>query len=112
VSEVGEGGIFTAHRPMFPPDQDGIGKKSIRRAVRGFEDERLDTKLADIEGIQLLKKLEETDPEMRRVIVTGYPTLENVIQASNLGADAYLASQTRQAGGDPRDCEETTRGAR
>jgi len=50
----------------------------------------IDIKLPDFEGIQLLKKMQDTDPKMRKVIVTGYQTIENTRQALNLGADAYL----------------------
>jgi len=50
----------------------------------------IDIKLPDFEGIQLLKRMEDTEPRMRKVIVTGYQTLENTTQALNLGADAYL----------------------
>jgi len=50
----------------------------------------IDIKLPDFEGIQLLKRMGDTDPRMRKVIITGYQTLENTGQALNLGADAYL----------------------
>lgn len=55
----------------------------------------IDIKLPDFEGIELLQKLEHTDPKMRKVIVTGYQTLENTRQALNLGADAYLVKPVR-----------------
>ncbi|MGB9854880.1 MAG: hypothetical protein ACPLRY_08795, partial [Candidatus Bathyarchaeales archaeon] len=29
-------------------------------------------------------------PKMRKIIVTGYPTLHNAIEAVNRGADAYI----------------------
>ena len=50
----------------------------------------IDIKLPDFEGIELLERMEETDPKMRKVIVTGYQTPENTMRALNLGADAYL----------------------
>jgi len=50
----------------------------------------IDIKLPDFEGIQLLKRMVNTDPRMRKVIITGYQTLENTRQALNLGAHAYL----------------------
>jgi ActR/RegA family two-component response regulator len=35
-------------------------------------------------------KLRSTKPKMRKIIVTGYPTLQNAISAVNKGADAYV----------------------
>jgi len=43
-----------------------------------------------MEGIELLTKMKDTTPKMRKIIVTGYPTLHNAIEAVNKGADAYI----------------------
>jgi DNA-binding NtrC family response regulator len=43
-----------------------------------------------MEGIELLSKLRGTKPKMRKIIVTGYPTLQNAVSAVNKGADAYV----------------------
>jgi DNA-binding NtrC family response regulator len=43
-----------------------------------------------MEGIELLTKIRETTPRMRKIIITGYPTLQNAVDAVNKGADAYL----------------------
>jgi len=43
-----------------------------------------------MEGVELLKRVPDTVPKMRKIIVTGYPTLNNAVQAVNLGADAYV----------------------
>lgn len=50
----------------------------------------IDVKLPDMEGVELLKKIEDTSPEIRKVIITGYPSVENAREALNLGAHAYL----------------------
>jgi len=50
----------------------------------------IDIRLPDMEGIELLTKFRETTPRMRKVIVTGYPTLQNAVDAVNKGADAYI----------------------
>jgi DNA-binding NtrC family response regulator len=50
----------------------------------------IDVRLPDIEGTELLKAIEETTPNMVKVIVTGYPSLQNAITAVNNGADAYI----------------------
>jgi two-component system response regulator AtoC len=43
-----------------------------------------------MEGIDLLTKIRDTTPRMRKIIITGYPTLQNAVEAVNLGADAYI----------------------
>jgi two-component system response regulator AtoC len=50
----------------------------------------IDINLPDINGIQLLTKLKDGSPRMRKIIVTGYPTLPNAVDAVNKQANAYL----------------------
>jgi len=50
----------------------------------------IDVRLPDMEGIELLTKLKDTKPKMRKIIVTGYPTLQNAVSAVNKGADGYV----------------------
>ena len=50
----------------------------------------LDIVLTDTDGMKLISRIEDTDPRMRKVIITGHPTMENAIEAVNRGADAYL----------------------
>ncbi len=57
----------------------------------------LDIKLPDMEGTQLLAKLQENTPKMVKIMVTGYPSLENSIEALNEGADAYVTKPVKPA---------------
>jgi DNA-binding response OmpR family regulator len=50
----------------------------------------LDIKLPDMEGVDLLNLLKETVPKIRKIMVTGYPSMQNAITALNKKADAYL----------------------
>jgi DNA-binding NtrC family response regulator len=69
----------------------GTAKKAIERARRKcYNLALIDIRLPDIEGIELLTKMRETTPKMRKVIITGYPTLQNAVEAVNRGADAYI----------------------
>ena len=69
----------------------GTAKEAIEKSKRKFYNLALiDIRLPDMEGIQLLTKFKETTPRMRKVIVTGYPTLQNAVDAVNKGADAYI----------------------
>ncbi len=69
----------------------GTAKEAIEKTKRKFYNIALiDIRLPDMEGIELLTKIRETTPRMRKVIVTGYPTLQNAVEAVNKGADAYI----------------------
>jgi two-component system cell cycle response regulator len=57
----------------------------------------LDIKLPDIDGTQLLAKLNETAPKTVKIMVTGYPSLENSIEALNQGASAYVIKPVKPA---------------
>jgi DNA-binding NtrC family response regulator len=65
--------------------------RGIEKSENGFFNIALvDVRLPDMEGIELLPKLRTTKPKMRKIIVTGYPTLQNAISAVNNGANAYV----------------------
>jgi DNA-binding NtrC family response regulator len=66
-------------------------RKAIEITKRKFFNLALiDIRLPDMEGIELLTKMRDTTPKMRKIIITGYPTLLNAIEAVNSGADAYI----------------------
>jgi DNA-binding response OmpR family regulator len=50
----------------------------------------LDIRLPDMEGVELLKLMKDTFPRTRKIMVTGYPSMQNAIAALNKKADAYL----------------------
>lgn len=50
----------------------------------------LDIKLPDIEGTKLLTTMHRDTPKTMKIMITGYPSLENAVAALNLGADAYI----------------------
>ncbi len=67
------------------------GEEAIRKAQKTFFNLALiDVRLPDMEGTELLLRLEDTTPRMVKIILTGYPALENAIAAVNRGADGYL----------------------
>ena len=76
------------------------GEKAIKATHEKFYNLALiDIRLPDMEGTKLLTRLKDTVPRMRKIIITGYPTLQNAIEAVNKGADAYIIK--------PIDMEET-----
>jgi len=51
----------------------------------------LDMKLPDMDGMQILKGLKERKARPRVIVMTGYSTLANAVQAMKLGAVDYLS---------------------
>ena len=43
-----------------------------------------------MEGVELLKLIKDPTPRTRKIMVTGYPSMQNAITALNKNADAYL----------------------
>jgi len=75
----------------FTADTAETGQEAIRKSAAHFYNlALLDIKLPDMEGTRLLKTLHENLPKMVKIMVTGYPDLENAVESLNLGADAYL----------------------
>jgi len=67
------------------------GQEAIQKSqTKFFNLALLDIKLPDIEGTKLLTTMHETLPKMMKIMITGYPSLENAVEALNQGADAYI----------------------
>ena len=67
------------------------GREAIKKSkVKFYNLALIDIRLTDIEGTKLLTKVKDTMPKMRKIIITGYPSLQNAIEAVNRGADAYV----------------------
>lgn len=72
-------------------DAVGTAREAKKRTDAKFYNLALiDIRLPDMEGIDLLTKFRDTTPRMRKIIITGYPTLQNAVDAVNRGADAYI----------------------
>ena len=49
-----------------------------------------DIKLPDMEGTELLQRAQKIRPGMKKIMVTGFASLENSVISLNAGADAYI----------------------
>ena len=50
----------------------------------------IDIRLPNMEGTELLTAIRDTRPKVRKIIVTGYPSIQNAVAAVNKGADGYV----------------------
>jgi DNA-binding NtrC family response regulator len=67
------------------------GQEAIQKSkAKFFNLALLDIKLPDMEGTKLLTTMHETLPKMTKIMITGYPSLENAVESLNHGADAYV----------------------
>ena len=72
-------------------DTAKTGQEAIQQSKAKFYNLALiDIKLPDMEGTRLLTTMQETLPKMVKIIITGYPCLENAVEALNNRADAYI----------------------
>ncbi len=67
------------------------GRQATRKCKTRFYNLALiDIRLPDMEGTTLLTQIGNMTPKMRKIIITGYPSLQNAVEALNRGADAYI----------------------
>jgi DNA-binding NtrC family response regulator len=75
----------------YAVDLASSGNEAINRAKKtAYNVALIDIRLPDMEGVELLTKMRETIPKTRKIMITGYPTMQNAVTALNSKADAYL----------------------
>ncbi|MGO8805456.1 MAG: response regulator [Candidatus Bathyarchaeia archaeon] len=72
-------------------DTAETGKEAVEKSYSNFYNLAIvDWRLPDIEGTILITQLKETTPKMAKIMLTGYPSMNNAIEAVNQHADAFL----------------------
>ena len=67
------------------------GKEALERIAREpYDLLLLDIKMPDMSGLELLRQARGINPEIMAVIVTGYGSIENAIEAMELGALGFV----------------------
>jgi len=80
----------------YDVDTAETGKEAIEKSSSRFYNLAIiDIKLQDMEGTELLAKLHQNYPKTKKIMITGYPTLENAGNSLNLQADSYLVKPVR-----------------
>lgn len=87
----------------YQAEEAGTGEEALTKAAQDIYNVAIiDLKLPDTTGIQLLQTFRTRYPHQKNVIVTAYGTLQNAMDALNLGANAFIMKpvdphQLRQA---------------
>jgi DNA-binding NtrC family response regulator len=75
----------------YEVDLAASGKEGVQKANEtSYNIALLDIRLPDMEGVELLKLMKPAVPRTRKIMVTGYPSTQNAIEALNKNADASL----------------------
>ncbi|MCJ7486494.1 MAG: response regulator [Candidatus Aminicenantes bacterium] len=67
------------------------GEEALRKeAEKPYDVMIVDLMMPGLSGLDLLKMLKARNPKARIIMVTGYPTMKNTLQAMQLGAMDFL----------------------
>jgi len=80
----------------YDTDTAETGKEAEEKTtLNSYDLALIDVKLPDVDGLDLLKKIHECRPEMMKIILTGFASMENGAKALERGADAYLVKPVK-----------------
>lgn len=80
----------------FTVDTVNDGQEAISKSFENFYNLAIiDWRLPDIDGTRLLSELKQTTPRMRKIMLTGFPSMDNAIDAVNNYADAFLVKPVK-----------------
>ena len=75
----------------FDVDLAGTGKGALEKfQVKNFDLMVADLRLPDIDGMEIVQLVRENRPEMKVVIITGYPSVSSAVEAVKMGVSDYL----------------------
>ena len=77
-------------------DTAETGKEAIEKADKKHYDLALvDIRLPDMDGTELLAKIKKQLQNTIKIMITGFPSIENGVKALDEGADAYLVKPVK-----------------
>jgi len=75
----------------YTVDTAESGKEAIEKTNERFYNLALfDIRLPDMEGTKVIANVKDTTPKMRKIMITGFPSIQNAVEALNRGADGYI----------------------
>ncbi|MBC8521374.1 MAG: sigma-54-dependent Fis family transcriptional regulator, partial [Methanomicrobia archaeon] len=67
------------------------GKEALEKIKEEtFDIALIDLKMPEMDGIEVLRAIKRSYPEITVIMITGYPTIETAVQAQRLGAFDYV----------------------
>lgn len=90
--------IFTRilQKDGYEVDIAETGKEAIEKAETGrYNATLVDVRLPDMDGTDLLPKMQKTMRDAVKIMITGFPSLENGVKALDEGADAYIVKPVK-----------------
>jgi DNA-binding NtrC family response regulator len=76
-------GLVLKEAPSGQEGLDAIGREAFDLVI-------VDLKMPGVDGIQILRYLQEQSPSTAVVVITGYATVESAVEAMKLGAADFL----------------------
>jgi DNA-binding response OmpR family regulator len=75
----------------YATDTAATGKEALWKLKdQKYDIALFDLKLPDMDGTELLSRMEKDTQDTVKIMITGFPSLESGIQSLEHGADAYL----------------------
>lgn len=88
---VGDSLRKTLQGEGYEIDTASNGQEGLRKARReSFDLIIVDLKMPDIDGLDVIKKIKEEQPDVMMVMITGYSTVDSATEALKTGAFDYL----------------------
>jgi len=80
----------------YEVDVAETGKEALEKAeTECYNLALVDVRLPDMDGTDLLPKMQKNMRETVKIMITGFPSLENGVKALDEGADAYLVKPVK-----------------
>ncbi len=72
------------------------GKEALEKTKnKKYDLALIDIRLPDVDGTDLLVKMQETNRNAIKIMITGFPSLETGVKALDEGADAFLVKPVK-----------------
>ena len=78
-------------KECYMVDTAATGEEALRKSnAKSYNVALIDIRLPDLKGTELLTNIDVGVSKMVKIIMTGFPTLDNAVEAINKDADAYI----------------------
>jgi len=75
----------------YEVDTPETGREALEKTdLKTYNAVMLDFRLPDTDGAQLLWCIKDTVPKIRKIMLTGFPSMSNAVDSVNFGADALI----------------------